>query len=214
MRATLAFEAATPHGPLHLFVPGAARHAADAAIVFERAAELLDALDAWAGGELAWSWPATSGAAHTMPVIVNWRGAQARLALPWSWLRSRPAPPASIASELEWPTVDAVLGLGELDLHDVDVAFLEPGGAVLLDEATTPRWRAADEAAPRGFEVRLETAEPLVLPADRLAPWCSEPPAVPAAPRASLWRGRRRLAWGTLAPWGDRSALLLESLEH
>jgi hypothetical protein len=70
-----------------------------------------------------------------------------------------PPPPAALASQLDWPLLDAVLVLAELQLDPAELALLEPGGAVLLPQTLRPPWhgslRGADEAPQASVAVDL-----------------------------------------------------------
>jgi hypothetical protein len=93
----------------------------------------------------------------------RWRGEtpqqQCLVSWPWAWLRSMPPPPPALASKLEWPLVDAVLVLAELQVDPAELALLEPGGAVLVPQALQPPWhgslRGADEAPQASVAVDL-----------------------------------------------------------
>jgi hypothetical protein len=171
------FEAPTPHGPLRLYASdalGAARHAAEAAVLLHRCEEWLGGLDAWHGAPLEWRFtegPAC-GATATAPqqVRIHWRDGGHQLMGPWPWLRSLPAPAAGFAERLNWPALELVLVAARLQLGDEDLQALEPGGAVLLPESMQPGWTgwlrgAADAAsAGPGVPVRFTTpAEPMLV---------------------------------------------------
>lgn len=158
------FEAASLHGPLRLWIGGAAAqaaHAAGAAIELQRCDELLDALDDWSDDGLDWRWMPTpaGGLAGDTHALVGWRDAPCRLLLPWRWLRSLPAPPDALAAALHWPAVDAVLAVARLRLAADELAQLEPGGALLLPPSLQPGWqgmlRGADEPCGAGVAVEL-----------------------------------------------------------
>lgn len=166
------FEACTDAGPMRLCTPGAARHAADAAIALARIDRLLDALDQWLGTGLDWRWMAgpvtvTPSASHAR---VQWRDGDnvataddsataCRLELPWTLLRLLPAPPEALAHRLHWLEVGVVLAVSQPRLGVDELAMLEPGGAVLLPESMQASWRgmvrSTDEPADKGVPVAL-----------------------------------------------------------
>lgn len=171
------FEAPTPHGLLQLQARtdlDSATCAAQAAVLLEGCAELLGALDAWLGQDLAWRWPASNPVLTPGADGPHWPAAASQLQAPWGLWRVLPAPPPLLAQGLLWPEQQALLSLGWLALDDAELAALEPGGAVLLPP--TPgagsasagcRLRALDESA--GPQVGLPLAwQPDALP--RLLP--------------------------------------------
>lgn len=143
----------------------AAAHAAGAAILLQGAQPLLAPMDEWHGAELAWRWveaPVAPGAPGTH-ASARWRGEapqqQCLVSWPWAFLRSMPPPPPALASQLDWPLVDAILVLAELQVDPAELALLEPGGAVLVPQALQPPWhgslRGADEAPQASVAVDL-----------------------------------------------------------
>jgi hypothetical protein len=163
------FEAATPAGPVRLCTTGAARHAADAAIVLDRCEDLLDSLDNWMGSALAWRWIGAPAAPLATPThtYAEWRAAggtrqtpQCLLEWPWALLRSLPAPTGALTQQLHWPVVPTVLVVAQLRIEDSELAGLEPGGAVLLAQSVRPQWqgllRAAYEPARCGVGVPVD----------------------------------------------------------
>lgn len=170
------FEATTASGSLHLCVAGidTAAHAAEAALVLQRCEALLQGLDDWVGEEVPWRWntvPALRVASGT-ETNAWWRpGADAdetapdvycRVVFPWAWLRGRSAPAGAWTGRLHWPGVPAVLVIARLQIPADELAWLEPGGAVVLPASLKPGWhgvlRAADEPALAGVPVALSTA--------------------------------------------------------
>lgn len=170
------FEAVTPAGSLHLYVAGidTATHAAEAAVVLQRCEALLQGLDDWVGEEVPWRWntvPALRVASGT-ETNAWWRpGADAdeaasdvycRIVFSWAWLRGRSAPAGVWTGRLHWPAVPAVLVIARLQIPTDELAWLEPGGAVVLPASLKPGWhgvlRAADEPALAGVPVTLSTA--------------------------------------------------------
>lgn len=168
------FEAPTPHGPLRLYLgepQGPATHAAAAALALQRAAPMLDALDAWLGDAAPdWRWQhGTASARGSSMLRLPWRGSCHQLIAPWPWLRALPPPPEALAARIQWPAIDAVLAIAQLPLQGNELQQLEPGGAVLLPESMQPGWtgrlRTAAEAGHAGVAVALhELARPHVLP--------------------------------------------------
>jgi hypothetical protein len=185
------FEAPTPHGLLQLLARtdlDSAHCAAQAAVLLEGCAELLGALDAWWGQDLAWRWPASNPVLTPGADGPHWPAAASQLQAPWALWRALPAPPPLLAQGMLWPEQQALLSLGWLVLDDTELAALEPGGAVLLPPApgaaaasASCRLRALDESA--GPQVGL----PLVWQPDappRLLPpggADADAPSVPAA---------------------------------
>ena len=239
-----AFEAPTAEGTVRLWVPGSVRHAADAAVALQSCAPLLDALDSWFGFAPAWRWcaPGTPSSGVPAHARATWHreastpatpagaacridapaGGACRIELPWPLLRQLDAPPVPLAAQLHWSAASATLVLAQMQLDEVELESMEPGGAVLLPYSMSAPWqgwlRAArsDGASDAGlYEVRLSLPRP--FDAAQLAGWVSADPGEPEA-RASLWRcagdggSARYLASGALMPWGDGWALHLETL--
>jgi hypothetical protein len=183
--AWAAFEAPTAEGTVHLCVPGHVRHAADAAVALESCGALLDALDGWFGFAPAWRWcaPGTPSGGVPPHARAQWHpepagapGAVCRIDLPWSLLRQLDAPPAPLAAQLHWSAAPATLVLAQMQLDDVELELMEPGGAVLLPCSMVAPWqgwlRANDEGAGagRGLPVRLaDPWQPHALPPDERA---------------------------------------------
>ena len=170
------FEAPTAAGSLRLWVHGIVRHAADAAVLLETCAPLLDALDAWIDFSLAWRWcPQGAPVGPVKPHARAQWSAQARplddgqghpscrIDLSWALLRGLAAPPETLATQLRWTVTPGVLVLTQMRLDDDELAALEPGGAVLLPASMAPGWqgrlRASDEPATAlaGLPVALPT---------------------------------------------------------
>ncbi|EHR71416.1 hypothetical protein BurJ1DRAFT_2587 [Burkholderiales bacterium JOSHI_001] len=175
------FEAPTPQGLLQLLARtdlDSATCAAQAAVLLEGCAELLGALDAWWGQDLAWRWPASNPVLTPGADGPHWPAAASQLVAPWSLWRALPAPPPVLAQGLLWPEVQALLSLGWLALDPAELAALEPGGAVLLPPAPGSsgapacRLRAQDEAA--GPQVGLALAWQPGAPPRRLPPGHTE----------------------------------------
>jgi hypothetical protein len=157
--AWIAFEAATAAGGLRLWAWGAVRHAADAAVLLEACAPLLDALEAWIDFAPAWRWCPQGPSAGAAPQArAQWQPpgepsgtSGCRIDLPWALLRSLSPPAEALAAQLHWSVTPAVLVLTHMALSDEDIAALEPGGAVLLPASMEPEWqgrlRACDELA-------------------------------------------------------------------
>jgi hypothetical protein len=186
--AWAAFEAATAAGSLRVWAHGTVRHAADAAVLLDTCAPLLDALDGWLDFALAWRWcaqgpnvgaTAPHARAHwnaEAPTFDPGQGQPShRIELPWALLRGLAPPPATLAAQLRWAMAPAVLVLAQMRLDDDELAALEPGGALLLPASMTPGWqgrlRPCDEAA--GAHAGLAVALP--------TPWTPEPMATEAA---------------------------------
>ena len=165
------FELALPAGPLRLRIDTPLlRHALDAAIALQRCETLLLALEAWLRQPLDWDWteipraPAPRGS----QVRVPWRldagpdgsAPQGSIELPWTLLRTLPAPDAALAALLQPPLVPAQLVLSRPPLQAQELRQLEPGGALLLPESFQPSWQGLLRAAGEdgdGVPVRLES---------------------------------------------------------
>lgn len=208
------FEAATPFGPLHLYAgdaAGAARHAAEAALVLARCEDFLAGLDDWLPEPPDWRWspspgPGEVGAAQCR---LQWRDSCHQLMGPWAWLRSLPAPPAAFAARLNWPAVEVVLSAAQLRLGTDELHQLEPGGAVLLPQSLQPGWighlRGAAEPtqAPHGVPVALVSpTTPRLIAGPALAT-----ASIPGDPTGTLCEIRlapaRALGADHLAGWRD-----------
>jgi hypothetical protein len=162
------FTAETPHGAARLRLAAGARHAVDAALALHRCDELLCALQAWSGLPLEWRWEGTDAPPHsTASQQACAQSPHGLLALPWTLLRALPAPDAALATQLQWPTLPAVLAVSRLRVAADELALLEPGGAVVLPDSLVPAWhgllRAADEPASAGVPVALSSPDAPVL---------------------------------------------------
>src|SRR5215469_10167109 len=170
--AAACFEAMTYAGLLRLSIRRPVRHAADAAIVLAHCDSLLGALDCWCGAPLDWRWVRSWPLRRTANVASgSWSPTGVGASLPavmlevdWTLLRSRPAPPGEFADSLRWESVPAVLAISQQRLDSDELAFLEPGGAVLLPESLSAPWRGLIRAA-------IEPAYPGVgAPVELLSP--------------------------------------------
>ena len=189
------FEAPTQHGLLQLLARtdlDSAGCAAQAAVLLEGCADLLGALDAWLGQDLAWRWPASNPVLTPGADGPHWPAAASQLQAPWALWRALPAPPPLLAQGLLWPEREAVLSLGWLALDADELAALEPGGAVLLplvpgggpDNSTACRLRALDEAP--GPQVGLPLAWRPDRPPRLLPPGGPGPDAQPGPAAGTL----------------------------
>lgn len=169
------FEAQAPGGSLRLYASGAARHAADAAVALQRCEALLDALDGWLATALDWRWIAapaavTAAASHAR---VHWQPEEGgrgrkelncRLELPWTLLRTLPAPDETLARQLHWPEVAVALSIAQLPIERDELALLEPGGAVVLAQSMQANWHgmlhALDEPATAATGVPVALGSP------------------------------------------------------
>jgi hypothetical protein len=202
------FEAATPAGMLRLYAARTVRHAADAAVALGRCESLLAALDAWlapaVGAALDWRWIAHPGAvtASATHARVHWQPAApddaprtlsrpddkadvaCRLELPWTLLRSLPAPTAATSAQLQWPEIPMVLAASQWQIGDDELALLEPGGAVVLPASMQAGWRGwlrgLDERAAPGASVPVDLAQPAAPRRAALEPPVAGSPAGPA----------------------------------
>ncbi|MDR7298984.1 MULTISPECIES: hypothetical protein [Roseateles] len=197
--------------------------AAEAAVVLDLAGELLDALEAAGLARPPWQWVAQLGGMPAGGAQAVWQGreAQARLCLPWSALRGLAGAPD--VPGLQWLPTPAECMLARWRLSEEDLAALEPGGLVLLDDAPAPALRARGEVhAARAGEVAEESQlrrwqlvarwdQPLAL--EVVMGWRGPVPALPvqcqlievARPDAALARGR-------LVPWGSGHAFRIEAV--
>ncbi|HSW08338.1 hypothetical protein [Aquabacterium sp.] len=213
------FEAPTAFGPLRLHSDGPARHAVDAAIALQRCEDFLAGLDDWTQQMLDWRpqpltapHPAMAAATRatgaattaatpsltpsltpspTATARLEWRDSSHRLAVPWAWLRSLPAPAAALAARLSWPAGDAVLAIARLRLTADELQQLEPGGAVVLPASMQAAWHGLLRGA--GEPVSAAAGVPVLLSPPR-APQLVRGPAPP----------------GTLAAVGDDAGTLCE----
>jgi len=189
--------------------------AAEAAVVLDLAGELLDALAA-AGvlTDAPWQWVAATGSLLGSGAQASWRGAevQVRLSLPWAALRALPAAPD--VPGLQWHDTLAESLLAQWRLSDQDVAALEPGGLVLLEDTALPHLRARGEAAgvaEQPWQLVARWEQP--LPLDVVMGWAGPGPALPVQCQlveASRPDGVR--AHGRLVPWGTGKAFRIDSL--
>ena len=209
-----AFEAPTAEGAVRLWVHEPVRHAADAALALAACAPLLDALDAWFGFAPAWRWcaPGTPSGGVPPHARAQWHcddaGAKpvaCRIELPWSLLRQLDAPPAPLDKQLHWSAAPAMLVLARLQLDDVELEMLEPGGALLLPCSMTVPWqgwlRAADEGAAvdAGLTVSLSDPwHPQVVPVVERQPPAEQPDGAVYEVRLAL---PRPLDAAQLAGW-------------
>jgi hypothetical protein len=178
------FEAAWGDAGVRLCVgPGtrAAAHAAAAAILLHGVEALLSPLDDWSGAELDWRWvdaPAPDG--QGVHASARWHGGSTAhecvVSWPWTALRSLPPPPADLAARLEWPMVDAVLVLAELQIDRAELELLEPGGAVLVPQSLQPPWQGLLRGA--------EAAPQASVAVDLSIPWRPRLATAPALPGA------------------------------
>ncbi|HEX6707436.1 MAG TPA: hypothetical protein VF169_21945 [Albitalea sp.] len=228
------FVASGAHGVLRLCAFAGAPapcHAVDAALALHRCEPLLGALDRWLGQDLAWRWSETPmpRAASATHAWVRWTRADAELecmlALPWSLMRSLPAPPEELASCLQWPDVPVMLVVSQCRIDAEELQLLEPGGAVVLAESLQRPWhgvlRAADEPAWPGAGVRVVLDPPSTprlagsiaardeapgmcevrvatsrsVSGDRLAGWFTDEAIGEVGPLAGLWRCAEPAQW-------------------
>jgi hypothetical protein len=187
--------------------------AAEAAVVLDLAGELLD--DLAATGLVAaadWQWVAETGANTATGAQAHWRGAHAEawLSLPWPALRAFAQPPE--VPGLQWQPAPAECLLGQWRLDDADLAALEPGGLLLLDEAHPPRLRARGEPmAGEPWQLVARWEQP--LPLEVVMGWSEARPPLPVqcllieAARPDTVRAR-----GRLLPWGTGQAFRVESV--
>lgn len=188
--------------------------AAEAAIALDLAGELIDALAAAGLAQVDWQWRGSAAAPPAGGAQARWQGreAQARLSLPWAALRALPSAPD--VPGLQWLPVAADCVLAQWRFSEAELAALEPGGLVLLDEPPAPRPRARAEpppadAAPWQLVARWE--QPVAL--ESVMGWGGALPALPAAcllvdtARPDVVRAR-----GRLLPWGSGQALRVESV--
>ena len=226
------YDAATPAGPLRVEVAQArARHAADAALALLRADDLLWALQRWSGLPLSWRWvegaPADLVASHlrmswqlpadhdaTRPPIgqtcAPTGGEAGTLHMPWAMLRALPAPEDGLLTKcLSWPAVDAVLSMAALQLDEVELQQLEPGGAVLLRASSTRPWhgRLRAQAEPAGMGVPVDLScitSPMLASPEPLPPAPANPAHIGCEVRLTL---PAPLPPATLAGWHAGQAL-------
>lgn len=187
--------------------------AAEAAVVLDLAGELLDALAA-AGlvGAADWQWVAQAGGVSATGAQAGWRGAavQARLSLPWQALRALQTAPE--VPGLQWQATAAECLLAQWRLDEQEVAALEPGGLLLLEEPPSRQVRARTEAggdSPWQLVARWEQA----LPVEAVMGWSPALPPLPASCQLiDIHRPELARARGRLIPWGTGQALRIDSV--
>lgn len=190
--------------------------AAEAAVVLDLAGELLDALAVAGLAPADWQWVAQLGGLPAGGAQASWQGrdAQARLCLPWAALRALAETPD--LPGLQWLPTPAECLLAQWRLADEELAALEPGGLLLLEDAPAAHVRARGEAnaaqageAPWQLVARWE--QPLAL--DVVMDWSGPAPALPApcllidATRPDVVRAR-----GRLLPWGTGQAFRIDAM--
>jgi hypothetical protein len=190
--------------------------AAEAAVVLDLAGDLLDALAA-AGlvADAPWQW-----VAHATPAggaQARWRHAdsnvdtQVRLSLPWPALRALAEAPD--VPGLQWQPTPAECVLAQWHLADDELAALEPGGLLLLEDAAAHRLRARGEATAGEPPWQLVSRWEQPLPLDLVLGWRGPVPAAPVqcqlieTARPDVVRAR-----GRLVPWGSGQAFRIETL--
>jgi hypothetical protein len=200
--------------------------AAEAAVVLDLAGELLDALAAVGLAQAPWQWVAQLGGMPAGGAQASWQGreAQARLCVPWSALRGLAEAPD--VPGLQWLPTPAECVLAGWRLSEDELAALEPGGLVLLDDATAPSLRARGEVhAARAGDV-AETAEGFDLrpwqlvarweqpqPLEVVMGWRGTVPALPAPCQLiDVARPDAPLARGRLVPWGSGQAFRIDAV--
>jgi len=220
------FEAASPFGPLSLCVRngGTVQHVPAAAVALQQAHPLLDALDDWAALELDWRWTAVPQAADAgSHVLLRWPADEtatiaAHLVLPWSLVRSLPAPAGTLADAVRWEPAQATVVVARLALGSDELEALESGGAVVLPGSMRADWRGALRAAgePREAGAPLLLAPPqapqVVPPEPAAGAPAAEPGAIAcevrldASPRVAI---ERLAGWvpGDLGDLGARASL-------
>ena len=186
--------------------------AAEAAVVLDLAGELLDGLVAAGVVPAAdWQWVAQAGAISVGGAQASWRGAevQARLSLPWPALRALVEAPE--VPGLQWHAAPAECVLAQWRLGEEELAALEPGGLLLLEEPASYQVRARAEAAgERPWQLVARWEQPLAVHV--VMGWSGQPPAVPIqcqlidASRPDAVRAR-----GRLVPWGTGQAFRIDA---
>jgi hypothetical protein len=217
------FQAETRGGTMTLRLDGPpASHAAEAALLLDRCDQLLDALDAWLHMAIDWRWlDADASAAATTPCATatcaiaqdepSLRALQACIDVPWPLLRSVDAPPETLAHELQWRAMPALLVLSQPAIDESELRLLEVGGAVVLPESMRMPWpgrlRAADEAACDGVVLEVSTPDSARLPERRPLPL--DRPTAERPPCEVRVAATAPLAPAQLAGWATGSTLEL-----
>lgn len=136
---------------------------------------------------------------------------QARLSLPWPAVRAlREAPELP---GLQWQATPAECVLARWRLGEEELAALEPGGLLLLEEAATGQLRARSEAVAGERPWQLVSRWEQPLPLETVMGWSDACPALPAqcqlidAARPDAVRAR-----GRLVPWGSGQAFRVEAI--
>jgi hypothetical protein len=199
--------------------------AAEAAVVLDLAGELLDALEAAGLAQAPWQWVAQLGGMPAGGAQASWQGrdAQARLCVPWSALRGLAAAPD--VPGLQWLPAAAECMLARWRLSEDEVAALEPGGLLLLDDAPAPSLRARGEVHAARVADTAEAAESADSPWQLVARWeqplalevvmgWSGPAPAPPVPcqLIDIARPDVALARGRLVPWGSGQAFRIDAL--
>lgn len=197
------------------FTPGGSPPcAAEAAVVLDLAGELLDALAAAGLAPGAqWQWVAQLGGVPMGGAQASWRGAdaEARLSLPWPVLRGLAEAPD--VPGLQWHPAPAECVLAHWRLTGEEIAALEPGGLLLLEEPVLGRLRARGEPAAAGegpWQLVAHWESPLAM--DVVMGWAEARPTVPVPCQLiEAARPDTVLARGRLVPWGTGQAFLIET---
>jgi hypothetical protein len=197
--------------------------AAEAAVVLDLAGELLDALEAAGLAQATWQWVAQLGGMPAGGAQATWQGrdAQARLSLPWAALRGLAEAPD--VPGLQWLPTPAECVLARWRLSEGELAALEPGGLVLLDDAPAHGLRArgeihaaragevAEESHLRPWQLVARWDQP--LPLEVAMGWRGPVPALPVQCQlVEVARPDAPLAHGRLVPWGSGQAFRIETV--
>ncbi len=187
--------------------------AAEAAVVLDLAGELLDGLAA-AGlvGAADWQWVAQTGGLGASGAQASWCSAEAevQLSVPWTALRTLRAAPE--LPGLQWHPSSAECLLAQWQLGEDELAALEPGGLLLLEELAAPSLRARGEAMPgRPWQLVARWEQPLAM--DMVMGWSGTRPLLPATCQLiDTARPEVARARGRLVPWGSGQALRIDSV--
>jgi len=170
-------------------------------------AQILEALDGWAGAWFAWAWGAALVSAATLALLVALRPLLSRAlsshALSWLWLL--PLVPL-VAPPMTWTRADG--GDAEVRAQTVADHWLDRGADLVAPPAWLGPARSGEGASAAALEPAPATASATPAGPDDLegarsavAPTPAAEPGASAgaAPASTPWRGALLLAWSLIA---------------
>lgn len=172
---SIAFEAGTGEGRLHLKLPGLAADAVAAALALAEHEPVIAALEDWLGEPLD---PKPLTAGEDGATLTWLRCGELRLGLPWALLvRAQSAP----ALEIDWPALVFDIAVAEFDAPPLPPHAR--GGVLLLAEAAEAAW-----------PVRLSAREWRDWPLHLQARWAGPGQAL-ELDAAPVWGARAPAPW-------------------